>query len=310
MTEEGINAKKKKSEYLKNRVVVTSITGQRVRDYVMLVKLRLSLTVVFSSVMAFVIAANGRVDWVSLVVLAVGGFLVTGAANALNQAVEKDYDKLMKRTADRPVAAGRMSLSEAVLAAGIMALFGITGLAAFNPWTAFLGTVSLMLYAFLYTPLKRIGPIAVLVGAIPGALPALIGSVAAQGTLTGLGWTLFAIQFLWQVPHFWSIGWLGFEDYQKAGYKLFFENHGPTSEITGKQSFLFCLFLLPLSWGLFWLGEAGLASAIGVSALSVVYAALSWSFYKDNNKQASLRLMFFSFMYLPACFILFAIDKL
>jgi len=161
-----------------------------------LVKFRLNLTVVFSSVMAYLIAAQGTVDWASVCLLGLGGFLVTGAANALNQVLEKDYDKLMKRTMNRPLAAGRMTISEAVMAAGFMSIFGIGILASFNPWTAFLGTIALMSYAFIYTPMKRVSPIAVLVGAIPGALPMMIGCVAIEGDLTSLAIALFGLMLL------------------------------------------------------------------------------------------------------------------
>ena len=137
-------------------------------------------------------------SWVYLFILGLGGFLVTAAANTLNQVLEKDFDAQMKRTADRPLAAGRMQISEAVMAAGFMSMLGISLLAVFNPWTAFLGTLAFVLYAFVYTPLKRVSPISVTVGAIPGALPTLIGVVAAEGTITSLGITLFFIQFLWQ----------------------------------------------------------------------------------------------------------------
>ena len=192
----------------------------RIQDLAQLVKFRLSATVVISSLLAYLIAAAGEINIMALVILAAGGFLTTGAANTLNQVLEKDFDRLMKRTADRPLAAGRMKISDAVLAAGFMSLFGISFLALFNPWTAFFGTFALVSYAFVYTPMKRVSPGAVAIGAVPGALPTLIGCVAAQGELTALGLTLFAIQFCWQFPHFWSIAYLGYEDYSNAGYKL------------------------------------------------------------------------------------------
>jgi len=192
----------------------------KLRDYSLLVKLRLNLTVVFSSVVAYMIAAGEQSSWLAIGILAMGGFWVTGAANALNQVLEKDFDKQMKRTADRPLASGRMKMGEAVLAAGFMSLLGISLLALFNPWTAFLGTLALVSYAFIYTPMKRVGPEAVVIGAVPGALPTLIGCTAAQGELSWLGVALFVAQFLWQFPHFWSIGFLGYDDYHKAGYQL------------------------------------------------------------------------------------------
>lgn len=288
----------------------TNTLGQKVRDYKLLVKLRLSLTVVFSSVMAFMIASNGAINWSAIVILGLGGFLVTAAANALNQVLEKDFDRLMKRTADRPIAAGRMKASEAVMAAGFMCLFGVTLLALFNPWTAFFGMFALVCYAFLYTPMKRISPIAVTIGAIPGALPTLIGCVAAQGDLSLLALALFGIQFFWQFPHFWSIGWLGFEDYTKAGYKFLPTTNGKLNRSTGFQAFIYALFLIPLSLTPYLLGVSGIISAIIVVIFSLCYAYFGWKFYQESNRKSALQLMFYSFFYLPLSLIVLLIDKI
>lgn len=284
--------------------------GQKIRDYKLLFKLRLSLTVVFSSVMAYLIAFDGTVSWWPILVLSLGGFLVTGAANTLNQVLEQEYDALMKRTADRPLAAGRMKSSEAVLAAGFMSLTGIMLLALFNLWASFFGTLALVTYAFVYTPMKRISPIAVVIGAVPGALPVLIGAVAAEGTLSALGISLFAIQFFWQFPHFWSIGWLGFEDYQKAGYKLLPTREGERDRNIGKQSFFYATLLLPVIALPWYLGATGWWSLIGVSLLTVGYMVLSFLFYRKNDRRSALQLMFYSFLYIPGSMLLFLIDKL
>ncbi|MCB0620049.1 MAG: UbiA family prenyltransferase, partial [Saprospiraceae bacterium] len=144
-----------------------STVGQKINDYQQLVKFRLTLTVVFSALLAFAITSQSNVHWLAALTLGLGGFLITGAANALNQVLEKDFDKLMARTADRPLAAGRMTISEAVLAAGLMSLAGIMLLALFNPWAAFFGTLAMVLYAFVYTPMKRFSPLAIPVGAVP-----------------------------------------------------------------------------------------------------------------------------------------------
>ena len=283
---------------------------QKVKDYQLLVKFRLTATVVFSSVVAFLIASSGAINWLAVVILAAGGFLVTGAANALNQVLEKDYDKLMKRTADRPLAAGRMKDSEAVLAAGLMSLVGILLLALFNPWTAFFGMVALLSYAFLYTPMKRISPIAVTIGAVPGALPTLIGCAAAEGTLTLLALSLFTLQFLWQFPHFWSIGWLGFDDYQKAGYKMVPTLDGKQDPSIGLQSLLYALFLVPVAILPYYLGVSGLVSAILVVLLGLIYAGFAWNFYRKNDRKSALQLMFFSFFYIPVSLLAFLADKI
>ncbi|HKK74683.1 MAG TPA: heme o synthase, partial [Saprospiraceae bacterium] len=233
----------------------------------------------------------------------------TGAANTLNQVLERDYDAMMKRTADRPLAANRMSVSEAVLAAGLMSLLGITLLAFFNPWTAFLGTLALVLYAFVYTPVKRISPIAVTVGALPGALPTLIGVVAAQGTITSLGLALFFIQFLWQFPHFWSIGWLGFEDYKNAGYRLMPMKGGKPDAAVTWQSILYALFLIPVVMVPYYVGQTGLFSLITLVVLSLVYAVFSWNFYRKQDRKAALMLMFYSISYIPLGLVVLFLDK-
>ncbi len=276
-----------------------------------MIKFRLSATVVFSSIVAYLIAAPGTVAMLNLLILAMGGLLVTGAANILNQVLEKDYDKLMKRTEDRPLAAGRMKISEAVMMAGFMSLFGISLLALFNPWTAFLGTFSLVSYAFVYTPMKRVSPDAIAIGAIPGALPTLIGVVAAQGELGWLGLTLFAIQFCWQFPHFWSIGFLGYEEYSKAGFKFIPKVDGQLDvKKLGRQSVGFALVLIPLGLVPFFLGYTGVISAIIVALLGVAYSYFAWKFLKTPERKTALQLMFFSFGYIPLSLLLFWGDKL
>ncbi len=287
-----------------------SVFAVKVSDYKQLVKLRLNLTVVFSSVLAFLIASPSLVAWLDVLTLAIGGFLVTGASNALNQVLEKDYDKLMQRTADRPLAAGRMSISEGVVAAGFMSMIGITLLALFNPWTAFFGMLALVIYAFLYTPLKRVTPAAVTVGAIAGAMPVLIGSVAAQGELTVLELLLFTIQFLWQFPHFWSIGWLGHKDYLKAGYKFLPSKNDSPSRVIGTQSLLYALFLMVTSWIPYIVGITSIGATVLVFVVSTIYALQSWKFYVQFNRATALRLMFTSFFYIPLVLIILWVDKL
>lgn len=282
-----------------------SLFGQKLTDYKQLVKLRLNLTVVFSSVMAYLIASP-VIDWVLLAILSMGGFLVTSASNALNQVLEKDYDRQMKRTENRPLAANRMSTSEGVMAAGLMSVVGIGLLATINPWTALLGTIALISYAFLYTPMKRVSPAAVFIGAIPGALPMMIGCVAAEGYITGLSVALFSLQFLWQLPHFWAIGWLAFEDYDKAGFK-FLEAQ---DQQLGKQAAIYAILLLPIAWMPYMLEVSGLISAIFLSLAALIYAGFGWNLYKRNNRKAALQLMFSSFFYLPLVLSALYVDKL
>lgn len=281
-----------------------------IADFNALVKFRLSATVVFSSVMAYLIAAPTAIIWVKVLILGLGGFLVTGAANVLNEVLERDYDKLMKRTADRPLAAGRMEVSNAVLLAGFMSLFGITLLSLFNPATGLLGMIALLSYAFVYTPLKRESPAAVTIGAVAGALPTMIGAVAAEGTLSLLGLSLFAIQFLWQFTHFWAIGFLGFEDYKNAGFKFIPAVNGQASRTIGLQALLYALALLPIGLVPYYLGSTGLVSAIIISVLSVLFAYTAWKFYKDFSRATALKLMFSSFFYIPVVLLVYFFDKL
>ena len=172
------------------------------------------------------IVATEGFNVLALILLGTAGFLITSAANAFNQILEKDYDSLMKRTSNRPLASGRMNVTEAVLIAGLCYVIGIVLLAWFNPMAAILGSIAVVSYAFVYTPLKRVGPLSVFVGAIPGALPCLIGCVAYEGSITTTAIILFGLQFFWQFPHFWSIGYLGINDYKKAGFKLVPTLHG------------------------------------------------------------------------------------
>jgi protoheme IX farnesyltransferase len=200
---------------------------KKIKDYLLLIKPSLSIMVVFSSVMSFMLTpgikeyTSDSERWWYVLMLFVGGMLVTGSANAINQVSEKDTDAMMKRTAKRPVAAGRMSVTEGWAFAIITGIAGVFILGHFfNGLTAGLAAFSLFLYAFIYTPLKKINSIAVLVGAIPGALPCLIGWAAGNNDLAMGGWILFAFQFFWQFPHFWAIAWVAHKDYSAAGFKL------------------------------------------------------------------------------------------
>ncbi|MEM9991687.1 MAG: heme o synthase [Bacteroidota bacterium] len=281
-----------------------------ISDFSALVKFRLSATVVFSSVMAYLIAYSSALVLNKILLLALGGFLVTGAANVLNEVLERDYDKLMKRTANRPLASGRMESSNAVLLAGFMSLFGISALALFNPATGLLGMIALVSYAFVYTPLKRESPVAVTIGALAGALPTMIGAVAAEGTLSLLGFTLFAIQFLWQFTHFWSIAFLGFEDYKKAGYRFIPARNGKASRAIAQQALTYALLLIPVGAIPFYLEIVGVLSTVGVLVLSILFSYFAWNFYKQFDRSSALRLMFSSFFYIPLVLLIYFFDKI
>jgi heme o synthase len=275
-----------------------------------LVKWRLTMTVVFSSVVAFAIAAGTGISFLPAIILAVGGFLVAGSANAMNEILERDFDKLMDRTKDRPVARNSMAVSEAIVIAGVMLLVGVIMLAYFNPLTAFIGFVSFILYAFIYTPLKRYSTAAVAVGAIPGALPTLIGCVAFQGQVTWLAIILFLIQFIWQFPHFWAIGWLSFDQYKNAGFKLLPSTDGKIAPSLGLNSLFYSFLLIPVFGISLWLGVTDLVTTIAVMPVSAWFIYKSYLFYRDFDKESARKLMFSSFAFLPLVLCIILIGSL
>ncbi len=289
---------------------IGSFFKQKVNDYKLLVKFRLSLLVVFSACITFVLGVS-VLTWQALIILSLGGFLITGAANALNQVIEKEYDKLMVRTANRPLAAGRMEVQEAVLAAGLMSVAGILLLSMFNPQTAVLGALSLVSYAFVYTPMKRVSPIAVWIGAIPGALPMAIGWVAATGTLGNEVVFLFSLQFFWQFPHFWAIAWVAYEDYAKAGFYLLpSKNKDGRDKSTALQTVLYAVCLVPMSILPYYLGISGYIACSILMISGLVYLWYAINLYLKCTDKAAKKLMFASFAYLPIVQLSLVFDKI
>lgn len=274
------------------------------QDVELLVKFRLSSFVVFSSLVAYLIAAGRDFNGVAFVILMAGGFLITFAANTLNEVLEADYDRLMARTANRPLAARRWTTSSAIVFAGFATLAGITLLALLNPLTSFLGTLSLVTYAFIYTPLKRYSPVAVIVGAIPGALPVMIGMIAHDGVITAEAFFLFAIQFVWQFPHFWAIGFLSFDQYKAAGYKLMPEDDDAIDPRLGRQAFIYTCMSVPVLLAGWWSGLITDGGLIGMAILSGYFIWRAWRFQVQFDKASARALMFSSFIYLPAALML------
>ncbi|HSF89341.1 MAG TPA: heme o synthase [Saprospiraceae bacterium] len=270
-----------------------------IQDFELLVKFRLSTFVVFSSLAAYGIAAGSEIRLVPFMVLMAGGFLITFAANILNEILEADYDRMMERTSNRPLAARRWNPSSALVIAGIFSLFGIILLALLNPLTSFLGTLSLVTYAFLYTPLKRYSPVSVIVGAIPGALPVLIGMIAHDGVVTTEALFLFAIQFIWQFPHFWSIGFLSYDQYKHAGYKLLPEDDGKIDRRLGTQTLVYTCLLIPVIAIGYMMQLVSIWGAIGLVLVSSYFIWRAWVFYKQFDKASARALMFSSFIFLP-----------
>jgi len=273
-------------------------------------KFTLSFTVVFSSVVSYLLVPDVSFDLISVLLLFVAGMLVTGSANAINQITEKETDALMKRTANRPVASGRMSVDEAwtfALIAGVVGIF-IMG-AWFNPAAALMSAFSLFLYGFVYTPLKKVHSIAVLVGAVPGALPCLIGWVAGADAFTAGGWILFALQFVWQFPHFWAIAWVAHNDYSMAGFKLMPSVEGPT-KYSAIQSVIYSLVLIPVGLLPFLVGMSGLFSLLVVLLANLMMVWFCVRLYREMEKSAARRVMFASYFYLPLVLLVLLVDKI
>ena len=288
-------------------------------------KFTLSFTVVFTCVICYQIAPNIIVfDWWNILILTFAGLCITGSANAINQAVEKDTDAQMKRTANRPVASGRMSQQTAYAFAIVAGIVGV-GLMAyqFNTLSAVLSALSLFLYAFIYTPLKKVNSIAVLVGAFPGAIPCLIGWVAATNEINPLaqfivdgktysnagGYALFLIQFLWQFPHFWAIAWVSHTDYSKVGFKLLPADKGPT-KFTALQAVMYAVLMVPIGFLPNYFKITGEWSMWVVMVANIFMVVQCVRLYQNMGVPAARRVMFSSYIYLPIVYLALMANKI
>lgn len=292
-------------------VRTTTVSGKSslVSDIASLTKAKLLFIVVLSSIMSYMIVAGSAVSVLTLVSLAVGGTLITASANALNQVLEKDYDALMKRTENRPLVKGTMTTSTAVLIAGLSGAIGLITLAWINPIVSMLGAISLMLYAFVYTPLKRFTTLSVAIGAIPGALPVLIGTVAFDGTFTLLGLFLFSIQFFWQFPHFWAIGYRSFGDYRKAGFELV-PYDSESEEVDGwigKSSLIYSIALIGAIVFAYAIGVITLIPFVLSMILGLGYVYFSQAFSANLSEKTATSLMLYSFGFMPIFLLIFII---
>jgi len=281
-------------------------------DFSKLIKLRLTFLVVFSASVTFLMGskmqvARGEIDgiaWGNWLILIVGGFFVTGAANCFNEIIEKDLDKLMTRTKDRPMPAGRMTTGQGLVSGLLMGMFGTWLLGKLNLETGLLSVFSILLYAFAYTPMKRKSPIAVFIGAIPGALPPLIGYLAALGHATNflpidyqVAVILFLVQFVWQFPHFWAIAWVLDDDYKKAGFRLL-----PTTKrdkISAFITLLSTIILIPVSLMPTFYGFGGIYVAIISVAIGLWFTYTAVKLFLKQDLESARKVMFASFIYLP-----------
>ena len=266
--------------------------------------------VVFSCVVCYLLAPNIKFDLASVLLLFTAGMLITGSANAINQAVEKDTDAVMKRTSTRPVAAGRMTANEAYTFAIITGVIGVIIMWYwFNFTSAMIGLFSLFLYAFIYTPLKKINSVSVLVGAFPGALPCLIGWVAATDTFSAGGWVLFGIQFLWQFPHFWAIAWVAHKDYSKAGFKLLPADKGPT-KFTAAQTIIYSMLMIPVGMLPYYYKISGITSLWIVLVCNLWMVFVSVMLFIKMDVGAARKVMFSSYFYLMIVLLALLFDKI
>ncbi len=287
------------------------ILMDKLKDYFQLIKPSLSIMVVFSSVISYLLAPKiVAYDWRMIVLLFIAGLLVTGSANAINQVVEKDTDAIMKRTAKRPVAAGRMTATEGWTFAIITGTTGILMLGSYFNWlSAGIAFLSLFLYAFIYTPLKKVSAVSVIVGAVPGALPCLIGWAAGNDALSTGGWILFLLQFLWQFPHFWAIAWIAYKDYSKAGFKLLPDESGPT-KYTAIQTIIYSLLLIPIGVIPYFIGMSGIVSQVIVAFANVFMIWRCVQLYRKLDVSSARRVMFSSYIYLPVVLLALLGDKI
>jgi heme o synthase len=288
-----------------------SAFSQKIKDYKELTKFTLNITVVFSAVASYLLVPTVVFNWLNVLCLSVGGFLITAAANAINQIEEKDSDAKMKRTRNRPIASGRMSVSEAWGFTGVSIFIG-TALLGYLDWrAAVLSLFSLLLYGFVYTPLKKVNSIAVLVGGIPGALPCLIGWVAGAHEFSQGGYVLFALQFLWQFPHFWAIAWVAHNDYDAAGFKLLPHRGGPTRQ-TAYQALFYALAMVPVGLLPYLLKPSisGAVSAIIILLCNFWIIGTCLKLIKNLDVKSARWVMFSSYIYLPIVFLALIFDKI
>ena len=272
----------------------------KLRDYAQFTKLRLASLVVFSAALSY-ITGSTKINWLELSMLILGGFLVTGASNGFNQVMERDLDKIMARTANRPLPQERMNVAEAMVIASLMGIAGIALLWWFNnPLCAILGATALILYTLVYTPLKRKTPFAVFVGAFPGAIPPMLGFVATTegfGEINVHALILFSVQFIWQFPHFWSIAWVLDDDYKKAGFKML--PSGQRDTASAFQVLVYTLFLMPIGLLPWFFKLSGIGSAFIILLAGAFFTWQAYKLYTTCSIKSAQRLMFGGFIYLP-----------
>ncbi len=278
-----------------------TIIYSKIKSFLKLTKFTLSALVVFSAIITFFTVAE-TYNWKQVLAICLGGFLVTAAANGFNQIIEKDLDKLMNRTKLRPIPTGNLTVNQAFVICAIFGIIGTIMLWVFtNPLSGIIGFVSIILYTLVYTPLKRVTPFSVFVGAIPGALPTLIGAIAATdgfGHISFFAILLFCIQFFWQFPHFWAIAWVSHDDYQRAGFFML-PSKGGRDKSSRSQILVYTLSLFPIALTPFIFNFTGWMSATVLSCMGLVFIIQAYNLFKSGTIVDARKLMFGSFVYLP-----------
>ena len=287
-------------------------TSTLLGDFKQLTKMGLSMSVVFSSVAGYLLAVDvASISVYTILLLSIGGYFMVGASNAFNQVIERNTDSLMKRTKNRPIPAGRMSVNTALIIAFTFTIFGIAILYSINPKSALFGAVSIFLYTSVYTPLKPVTPLCVFVGAIPGAIPFMLGWVAATNNFGMEAGFLFLIQFFWQFPHFWAIGWLQDEEYKKAGFNML--PMGKKDNGAVRQIILYTILMILVSVAPV-LKITGDFYIHSITAILIFLLGSSMLFYavkmlKDHSREMARKLMLSSVLYITVVQVIYVIDK-
>ncbi len=280
---------------------VASPDYSKFKAYVLLTKYSLAALVTFSAVVTYLTVAES-VDYKKIIALSIGGFMITAAANGFNQITEKELDKLMDRTRNRPLPTGKLSVNEAFVFCVLFALVGIALLWFFtNPLSAILGVISIILYTSVYTPLKRVTPFSVFVGAFPGAIPTLIGAVAETtgfGQITFFALLLFFVQFFWQFPHFWSLAWFNDEDYRKANFFML-PSKGGKDDYSKFQILFYSIFLIPISVLPFVFNYVGWLTMAIVVLCGLALCIQAYNFYRIPTNENAKKLFIVAIIYLP-----------
>lgn len=293
-----------------SKAITNNQSVDLISDFKEITKMRLAVSVVFSSVAGYFLGAE-VIDFVELLLLAVGGYMMVGASNAFNQVIEKDLDVLMDRTKNRPIPSGRMSVKKALFIAFTFTILGLLVLYIINPVTAMFGAISIFLYVSIYTPLKTKTPLSVFVGAFPGAIPFMLGWVAATNDFSIESGTLFMIQFFWQFPHFWALGWWLYNDYKRGGFFMLpteKRDRGTAIQIILYTIWTIAVSLIPV------FGVTGRLYLTPVSGILILILGLgmlyyAYKLYKNRDEISAKKLMFASVSYITLLQIIYVLDK-